>query len=231
MKKLLLYLLSPVLFSANIQPATNNKTVYLTPDNSVNFNVEVTDESVAEIEMKIEDLSVKRGDRDYPIYLVMNCPGGSIYAGEKFIQFAKTVYNLQTVSIFAASMCSAIVEGLPGERHVTEHGILMFHRAKGSFQGQFEDGEVESQLRMFKHMVRTMEQRNANRIGITLEKYKENVKDEWWMYGDENLSSGAADKSSDIVCSPELIAAQETKTQDTLFGPVTQTVSACPLMQ
>lgn len=172
---------------------------------------------------------MRRG-RKYPIYLIVNSPGGSVYAGMRFISFAKTIDNLETVTIFAASMASAIVEALPGTRHGTENAVTMFHRARGTFSGQFEDGEVESQLAMWKKIVRKMERTNANRIGISLKQYKLNVVNEWWVYGDDNVANKTLDKISTVKCSSSLLKNKRTRKVRTLFGTYEETLSDCPLL-
>lgn len=228
--KFLVSLFAPFLLAGGIHTASVD-SVQLTADNSVAFNTPVDGTSVLQTIYKIQSLVVKRGSADYPIYLVLDCPGGSVYDGENFIQYAKNVPNLHTVTIFAASMCAVIAEALPGTRYVTENGILMFHRAKGQFEGQFEDGEVESQLHLWKSIVRSMEKRNAKRIGISLQDYKEKVKDEWWMYGNENVSEGAADSVANVTCSDELLEAKVTVVTQDLFGEQETSRSACPLLR
>lgn len=203
----------------------------LTPENTVVFRGEVEAELVQTTQLKLVDLAIKRAGQDYPLYLVMDSPGGGIYIGEQFIQFAKTIPNLKTVTIFAASMASAIVEGLPGERLITENGVLMFHRAKGSFEGQFEEGEVESELALWKTIVRSMEQRNADRMQICLKDYKDQVKDELWIYGKENVEKHAADMLVDVVCSNELIKLEETQSVETMFANLDVVYSGCPLLR
>lgn len=225
--KFLIPLLSFFLFLGS----ASAETLKLNTKNTAVYRAGVDGGSVSDMQYKFQKLVMERGTKDYPIYLVMDCPGGSIYAGEQFIQFAKLIPNLHTVSIFAASMCSAIVEALPGKRYVTENGILMFHRAKGQFSGQFEEGEVESQLKLWKEIVRDMEQRNADRIGITLPTYKAKVLNEWWVYGKSNITEGTADALVDLECSPKLVDTVETIKVETMFGILEYDVSACPLFR
>lgn len=207
------------------------ETLNLTPHNTFVYRGVVDANSVTSAQMELEALALERGAADYPIYLVLDCPGGSIYDGENFIQFAKKIKNLQTVSIFAASMCSSIAEGLPGKRHITENGILMFHRAKGQFEGQFETGELESQLAFFKNFVRRMEQRSADRIGISLKEYKANVVNEWWLQGSGAVEAKVADAEVDLECSQDLIDKKVEVNQESLFGSNSFTLSGCPLFR
>lgn len=230
MKKFLVFLLLTVLIPLSGITA-ENKTITLHTYDTVVYRGEVTTESVTAISIDLLEKHVLRGTKDYPIYLVIDSPGGTIYIGEQFIQLAKVIPNVKTVTIFAASMASAIVEGLPGERLIVENGILMFHRARGQFQGQFEEGELESELALWKKFVQNMEQRSANRMSMSLEDYKKKVKDEYWIQGADAVSSHGADSVVDIVCTKNLINARQTITQDTLFGTQTLNFSGCPLFR
>ncbi len=205
MKYILIALLAVVGLFASTATSSSNKSLELNEHNTMLYNAEVTGETVGIASEILQRLVDERGEQDYPIYLVLDCPGGSIYAGEQFIQYAKTIPNLHTVTVFAASMCAGFVEALPGKRYIVENGVLMFHRAQGGFEGYFEDGEVESQLALWKAIVRTMEIRNASRMSMSLADYKAKVVYEWWMYGAGAVESKGADELIDIKCTRELI--------------------------
>ena len=209
----------------------NADEIRLSSANTVNFRGEVSETSVNEAIIQLMFLNAVRGPADYPLYLVLDTPGGSIIDGLDFIQYAKTVRNLKTITIFAASMGSAIVEALPGERLITEVGVLMFHRARGSFSGQFENGEVEARLAAAKAMVRHMEITNAKRMSISLSKYKAKVKDEWWLFGQDNITQKAADRIVSVSCTQDLVARRDMVAEETLFSTMEVAYSGCPLLR
>lgn len=207
------------------------KVIKFTEDNHCFLDSSVSAKSMGAMKICLSKKHLKRGKKSYPIYLVINSPGGSVYAGLDFIRFAKNIPNLKTYTIFAASMASAIVEHLPGDRIGSDFTVTMFHRAKGSFKGQFEDGEVEKQLKLWKEIVRSMETASSKRIGISLEEYKKRVKDEWWVYGDDNVTQNTLDSITPAKCSNKLLKKFTSKTVDTLFfGKVTISKSKCPLI-
>lgn len=211
--------------------SSSGAEILLTPDNTVTFRTAVDEASVLKKQLELLALVVKRGTQNYPIYLVMDCPGGSVADGLMFIDLAKTYPNIKTVTLFAASMCSAIIQHLPGERLGTTSGIQMFHRAKGRFEGHFEDGEVESQLALWKSIINSMEQVNANRLRMTLEAYKAKAVHEWWVYGNDLLKTNMVDRMVSLKCSPELIDQSETEITASFFGSSTKTYSGCPLLR
>jgi ATP-dependent protease ClpP protease subunit len=176
------------------------KKIVLNESNFCMLNEDVNVDSMRQLKICLVSQQLFRNSVKDPIYLIINSPGGSIYAGLDFIRFAKDIPNLHTVSIFAASMASAIVEALPGKRYAVEGSIMMFHRAKGAFSGQFADGEVEQRLKLWRQIVESMEITNATRIGISLKEYKDRVKDEYWVYGSDNVKLNIIDQEVKIVC-------------------------------
>ncbi len=230
MIKLALFL-SSLAIVLTINANANAAPITLTTANTITFRGPVDWTSVTKAQLKLVEQVKTRGNAKYPLYLVLDSPGGSIAAGQSFIQFAKTINNLHTVTLFSASMAAGIVEALPGRRYITEGGILMFHRASGGFEGQFEDGEIEEQLRLWKDIVRSMEQINADRLGITLAAYKARIANEWWMYGKQAVEQKGADEMADIICSQALVDERETSIQRVFVFVVKREFSGCPLFR
>lgn len=226
-------MLKPLLFSLCLLSArVNAEKLEINLYNSTVLRGEITQASVADIQNKIAALDKKRLFAGAsPIYLVLDSPGGDIMAGESLISYLKTVQNVRTVSIFSASMASAIVEAVSGTRYVTEDGTLMFHRAAMSISGQVETGEVESRLAWVKSIVLRMENRNSSRMDMTLADYKARVKDELWMDSAQAIKLKAADKVVDLVCTKSLIEAKETIMVQTFFGTLNLVYSKCPLFR
>lgn len=204
--------------------------ILLTPENTVTLRGEINDGSVGKLQNKLAEQVNKRGNRIYPIYIVLDSPGGSIDAGLSFIEYAKTIANVHTVSLFAASMASGIVQALPGKRYGTETSLLMFHRAKGGFQGQFADGEVESKLNMATKVVGLLEQKNADRMKMSLQAYKQAVTNELWHFGSEAVGK-SVDELTSLKCSNELISGQSTETVQVFIFTLTVRYSNCPLFR
>ncbi len=205
--------------------------IQLTTTNTVNFRGEVSGQSVVKAMKELSQLVEERGRRNYPIYLVLDSPGGSIMAGDMLVQYLRTLQNVHTISIFAASMAAGIMQANPGMRYITNSGIVMFHRASGSFEGQFNTGELESQLKVFSAFVTLMEQDNADRMGITLQEYKQRIINEWWILGQEAIQSKVADAVVQLRCTSALIEKTSLVTESNFFSSVTITYSECPLFR
>lgn len=212
-------------------PALSAEKIVLTTYNTVNFRGVVDGISITKAQYDLVKQVKLRGNKNYPIYLVFDSPGGSIVAGQAFIEFVKSIKNLHTISVFAASMASGIVEAIPGKRYVLGTGVMMFHRAYGSFEGQFETGELESQIKLWKEIVLSMEVINAERMGISIADYKAKVANEWWAYGINAVTEGMADSVANVTCTPNLIDLNDIVLSADLFGESKLTYSGCPLFR
>jgi len=220
----------------NHVPKTSKKLpkktkIVLTEKNTVVFDTAVGKKSVIDISFKLSKLVAERSKakKSYPIYLVMDSPGGSVMSGLKFIEFARHFKNVHTITIYAASMAAYIVQAMPGKRYILGTGNMMFHRASISgFGGQIVFGEFESRYKHIKKMVTQSEKTNADRIGISLEQYRKKVKDEWWLWGAEAVLRKTADEVPDVLCSQELVLKKEEKTVIRGFRKHTYLKSACP---
>lgn len=201
--------------------------VELTPDTVVNLRGEINGTSVSSA---ISELIEKRKKHSKVIYLFINSPGGNVIDGINFINVAKSIKDVKTVTIFSASMAHAIVQQLPGERIIIPTGVIMAHRASGAFKGQFNEGEVEERLRLWKKIITHLETINAARIKISLADYQKRVKDEWWSYGASAVTEGVVDSVKEFRCSNELINDVEEVEQSRLIFSSTSNYSKCPLL-
>lgn len=206
------------------------EVVTLTPKNTIAFRGQVDGASVAALQQALADKVEERGNLKYTIYLTIDSPGGDVLAGNDFIEFAKTYPNVKTITIFAASMASAIVNQLPGERLILKTGISMFHKIKSSSKGTPE--QIENDLKFLKQLEVVLEQANADRMKLSLQQYKEKIRDDLWLHGAESVRQGAADKVVTVVCSKSLL--KNTKSiSESFFGmfATNSIYSSCPLIR
>lgn len=211
--------------------AANSQLLELNVNNTVNMRGAIMPASVADVETKLSELVARRGKDSYPIYVVINSPGGSIIAGESLIQFVSTLENIHTVTLFSASMAEMFAQGIPGKRYVTENGIFMDHRPSGGFEGQFAEGEVEEQLRFWKTIINRVNTRTSKRLKMSVEEYKARIVNEWWSEGQDAVDNNHADGIVRLHCSAELVAAKEVVNVRTFFGNAKLSYSSCPLLE
>jgi len=189
---------------ASVSLANEYNSVTLTENNTVVFRGPVNTYSADLYGQQLLVASDKLPG-DETIYLVLDSPGGSVFAGMQFISLMQSIpQNVECITILAASMAHAILEACPGNRYVAPAGVAMIHRAKGGFNGQFNDGEVESRLQFLKSIINSMEKANANRMGLTLETYKKLAKDEFWCSARNCVKYSFVDALIGIKCAPGL---------------------------
>lgn len=97
-------------------------------------------------------------DSSRPIYMYINCPGGSVIAGLAIYDVMQLIRSeIVTINIgMAASMASFLLAaGKKGKRLALPHSRVMIHQPMGGAQGQAEDIKVEAAqiLRIKKNLV------------------------------------------------------------------------------
>lgn len=202
--------------------------IVLTSKNSVSFNHQVDDiyvsKKMQEIMLKIQTLPATQ-----PLYIVLDTPGGSVMAGNQFIDFVKSTKRpIYTITIFAASMGYQIAQEL-GKRYITNTGMLMSHRgAVSGLSGQVP-GELNARLGMLQDLLEGMNVRAAKRVGMTVEAYQAAIINELWINGENAVKANHADEIASAVCDSSL-SGTYSESVATLFGTVFLEFSNCPLI-
>lgn len=209
--------------------SVSSDTITLTEDNHIVFSGEVSDSSVANAQIKLGQLSARLSKSDV-IYLVLDTPGGSVSAGNQFIDFAKALpQKIKPISIFAASMGYHFFQSFD-ERIMQSSSTIMSHRVSlGGLSGQIP-GELITRLNSIIATSNQMDDVAAKRVGLSREAYQKLIHDELWLNGQDAVRLGHADRLAKIRCSNDLITGTRVETVRTMFGPLDVTFSTCPLI-
>lgn len=203
--------------------------ITLTTGNMLVLRGPVTAESMNKLKHQILRKSQKL-PRNSHIYLILDTPGGSVTAGQSFIDTVKAVpQKVHTITLFAASMGFHIAQNL-NNRYILPTGTLMSHRAKISGIGGELPGELIVRLNHILKGLKRMDQIAANRVGMTVEAYQELIRDEYWVDGFEAVEQQMADRQILVKCSKYLINNKEEVTLNTFFGKAKLEFSKCPLL-
>ena len=216
-------------FSSNNEKAeeVRSEDILLTERNSIRFNEEFTDIYTAKIQGEII-AKVSKLASDEPLYIVLDTPGGSVFAGAVLIDNLKALgHPIHTITIFSASMGYQLVQNL-GTRYILPSGVLMSHRAAGGVQGQFY-GEIESRLQMVKDVVDGLDQVAAERTKTSLKQYKKSVENELWAVGEKAVKSNQADSIARATCDKTL-RGTESQFINTFLGRIELIFSKCPII-
>jgi ATP-dependent protease ClpP protease subunit len=183
------------------------KVITLTADNTLIFDEQVDSMSAGEITAKAAamDAHLQSG---YPIYLVLYTPGGEIQKGLELIDYLKSINRpTHTITMFAASMGFQMSQQL-GMRYITRFGVLMSHKARGGFEGEFGGGmsQLDSRYGLWLRRIDMMDKHTVSRTKgkQTLTSYRAAYQTELWLNGQEAVDGGYADEVVTIKCDSTL---------------------------
>jgi ATP-dependent protease ClpP protease subunit len=202
--------------------------IVLTDKNTVVLRGPVTDESMNELKTEfIKKSSSLFGPRD--IYLVLDTPGGSVMAGNSFVDFVKGLDGIKvhTLTTFAASMGFHFVQNLDN-RYILESGTLMSHRASLQIGGEL-GGELDSRLNYIRRTIVKMDQKVSARANMKYDDYQRLIADEIWLDGQDSVTYRFADKVVTAKCDSSLTGTY-TQIIPVLFFDVEVVWSKCPLL-
>ena len=228
MKKILI-----ALFALMLTFSVSAEDLKLTADNTVVLRQSFNSSSVTALKKDLLRLNanLKSG---YPIYLVMYTPGGSIQKGLELFEFVKGLNRpVHTLTIFAASMGFQTAQSL-GKRYILKYGVLMSHKARGGFQGEFGGGlsQLDSRYGMWLKRIDMLDKVTVARTNgkQTLKSYRAAYDNELWLNGPEAVEKGYADVVATVSCDVTLTSQENTSVFDLGFFRLNVTFSGCPLI-
>lgn len=231
----LLALLVAMVPASVMSKGTEKGTVKYTSSNLINFNEVVDGESVGKALAKAKELKGKLSNKfNCVLELSFNSPGGSIQSG---LELADAIEGLgckvNTTTQFAASMAFQLVQNL-GKRQILKNGVLMSHRARGGFEGEFGGkfpSQVDSRKALWESRINELDgvtvARNTKKI--TLEQYREAYDDELWMTGTQAVERGYADEVVTAECDSSLSGVTTHEVMFMGIIPVKYDLDNCPL--
>lgn len=134
-------------------------------------------------------------DPDREVYLYINSPGGSVYAG---LAIYDTINHLRApVSTYCVGMAASmgallLASGQKGRRNALPNSRIMLHQPSSGYQGTAADIEIAA-----KEILGTRERLNrilAEKTGQTLKKINADVDRDRWMSAEEAVAYGLVDQ-------------------------------------
>ncbi len=134
-------------------------------------------------------------DPDREVYLYINSPGGSVYAG---LAIYDTINHLRApVSTYCVGMAASmgallLASGKKGRRNALPNSRIMLHQPSSGYQGTAADIEIGA-----KEILGTRERLNrilAEKTGQTLKKINADVDRDRWMSAEEAVKYGLVDQ-------------------------------------
>lgn len=152
------------------------------------------DDQVANI-INAQLLFLESADANRDVYLYINSPGGSVYAGlgiYDVMQYVKP--DVATVCTgMAASMAAVLLAaGAAGKRSALPHARVMIHQPMGGAQGQATDIEIVAE--QIVKLKRELYEILAKHSGQDVEKIHKDSDRDYWMKADEAKAYGMVDE-------------------------------------
>lgn len=237
-KKNNLLALVVILLSALIIPAMSvfggkSDNIELQNDDAVILNSVVDGASVDKVINRLNELNAMTTSK--PINLVIASPGGSIIDGLRLNDYAKGSRRpINTITLYGYSMGFQIMQSL-GTRYVVPSSNIMSHKARGGVQGEFGgtlDGQLVNRLNMWLKIIKVLDENTAARTKgkMPYEDYIKAYENEMWVYGDDIIKKGFADKMITVTCGKTLSGSFDQKVN--FMGlEIVVTWSNCPMIQ
>jgi ATP-dependent Clp protease protease subunit len=153
---------------------------------------EVRDEMANQICAQLLLLAAEDSEKD--IYLYINSPGGSVYAGMAIYDTMNYIKNdVATVAMgMAASMGQFLLTaGTKGKRYATPHARILMHQPLGGIGGTATDIRIQAeQMAITKQ---TLSELNAKHTGQPLEKILIDSDRDNWFNAKDALEYGFID--------------------------------------
>ena len=140
-------------------------------------------------------LFLEADDPDKDIYLYINSPGGSVYAGMAIydtMQYLRCEVCTICVGLAASMGAFLLAAGAKGKRKALENAEIMIHQPSGGSQGQATDIQIQAE-----HILKIKKKLNAilaENTGKPVEKIAEDCERDYFMSAEEAQEYGLIDK-------------------------------------
>ena len=140
-------------------------------------------------------LFLESSDPNKLVYIYVNSPGGSVYAGlgiYDVMQYIKPEISTVCTGIAASMAAVLLCAGSKGSRVALPHSRVMIHQPLGGAQGQASDIAIvaEQILKLRKELYEII----SFHSGQTVEKIDKDSDRDYWMIAQEALEYGLIDQ-------------------------------------
>ncbi len=162
-------------------------------DRIIFLGTEITDYTANVIQAQLLYLDSVDSEKDIFIYL--NTPGGSVYAGLGIydtMQFISSKVSTICTGMAASMGAIILVAGEKKMRAALPHSRIMIHQPLGGIQGQASDIEITA--REILKLKDELYQIISSHCGQSVEKIQHDADRDYWMTASEALAYGMIDK-------------------------------------
>ncbi len=140
-------------------------------------------------------LFLNQEDREAPISMYINSPGGQVYAGLAIYDTMQMITNpISTVAVGVTASFGTVLltAGTKGQRYALPHATIHIHQPLGGVQGQATDIEIEA--REILRLKTRLNQILAYHTGQTAETIEKDTDRNFYMDAQGAVDYGLVDK-------------------------------------
>ena len=140
-------------------------------------------------------LYLNQEDREAPISMYINSPGGSVYAGLAIYDTMQMITNpISTVAVGVTASFGTVLltSGTKGQRYALPHATLHMHQPLGGAQGQASD--IEIQAREILRLKARLNEILSGHTGRTMEEIERDTERDFYMDASRAVEYGLIDQ-------------------------------------
>jgi ATP-dependent Clp protease protease subunit len=140
-------------------------------------------------------LYLNQEDRDAPINMYINSPGGQVYAGLAIYDAMQMISNpISTVAVGVTASFGTVLlaAGTKGQRYALPHATIHLHQPLGGAQGQVTD--IEIQAKEFIRLRTKLNQILMKHTGQSEEVIERDTERDFWMDAKAAVDYGLVDE-------------------------------------
>jgi len=140
-------------------------------------------------------LFLNQEDREAPISMYINSPGGQVYAGLAIYDTMQMISNpISTVAVGVTASFGTVLltAGTKGQRYALPHATIHIHQPLGGVQGQATDIEIEA--REILRLKSRLNQILSFHTGQTIETIEKDTERDFYMDAKTAVDYGLVDK-------------------------------------
>lgn len=140
-------------------------------------------------------LFLNQEDREAPISIYINSPGGQVYSGLAIYDTMQSISNpISTVAVGVTASFGTVLlaAGTKGQRYALPHATIHIHQPLGGVQGQASDIEIEA--REILRLKTRLNQILALHTGQTIETIERDTDRNFYMDANSAVEYGVVDQ-------------------------------------
>jgi ATP-dependent Clp protease protease subunit len=140
-------------------------------------------------------LFLNQEDRDAPINMYINSPGGQVYAGLAIYDAMQMISNpISTVAVGVTASFGTVLlaAGTKGQRYALPHATIHLHQPLGGAQGQVTD--IEIQAKEFLRLRTKLNEILMDHTGQSEEVIERDTERDFWMSSEDAVEYGLVDE-------------------------------------